>query len=426
MEKIIKRSIIIISLIIIIILISIVLINLNKIKEQEKQENLEVENAEKIKIQEIEVEKKIYNYLYLNSVLDKVFEYVSGTQTNVKNAEALINLLDKEYINKYNITEENVFSVLNEYKNIDSYFSKEIYKKEIAQRQNITGIYYYIKGIDRKDSQENYIYTLIKQDLQNSTYSINILTEDEFYNKEKEDKSINIEKNLYNIIYGKEVTDYQICLELLTDYINTVKNNTEKGYYLLDNEYKQKRFGNIKNYIEYINNTKQHLVSAILKEYAIQREEEFTKCICVDNRGNYYIFEVKNMMNYTLMLDTYTIDSVEFLEQYKKANSLEKAGYNIQRCIESINNKNYSYMYNKLDNQFKENNYPTLQDFEKIMKTKLFNGNKINTVSGTNEGYTYIYKLNIIDSEDSLKNINMTIIMQLKEETDFTMSFSFE
>ena len=207
MEKNIKRFILIISLIIIFILITIVLIKSNKIKEQEKLEKLEIENAEKVNIQDVEEEKKIYTYLYANDVIDKVFEYISETKKNIKNAEALINLLDKDYINKYNITQENVFSVLADYKNIDSYFSKEIYKKEIAQRQNINGVYYYIKGIVRKDGQENELYTLIKQDFQNSTYSINILTEDEFYNKEKEDKIINIEKNLYNTIYSKEITE---------------------------------------------------------------------------------------------------------------------------------------------------------------------------------------------------------------------------
>ena len=130
-------------------------------------------------------------------------------------------------------------------------------------------------------------------------------------------------------------------------------------------------------------------------------------------------------MYYNLILDTYTIDLPQFLEKYNKANSIEKCGYNIQKCIEAINNKDYRYVYNKLDEEFKNNNYQLQEQFENIIKEKLFNSNKVSNASINNEGNTYIYNITVQDIENENNTQNMTIIMQLKEGTDFVMSFSF-
>jgi len=422
----IKYYIIIICIIICILLISIIAIKLLESNKQQQADNLEIQAAEKVTIYDIEKEERIYKYLLSNEILDRIFDYISAEEKNVKNEEALINLLDKEYKEKNNITESNVLDFLKSYKNINSYFTKEIYKKEIAQRQNLNGSYFYIKGIIRKNSKEEYIYILMKEDYINSTYSISILTEEEFNVKGNDNRDILIEKNNYNSIYSKGISDYQICLEYLKDYINTVINSPDKAYELLNEEYKEKRFASIENYTSYINKIKERLSTTVLKNYSIEKQDNKTQYVCVDQRGNYYIFEKKEMMNYAVILDTYTIESSQFLEKYNKANTMEKVGYNIQKCIESINNKDYSYVYNKLDNEFKTNKYKTEKDFENIIKKKLFDTNKIINSSCSNEGNIYIYSLNISDTENETNKQDMTIIMQLAEGTDFVMSFSFE
>lgn len=422
----IKYYIIIICIIICILLISIIAIKLLENNKQQQADNLEIQAAEKVTIYDIEKEERIYKYLLSNEILDRIFDYISEEEKNVKNEEALINLLDKEYKEKNNITESNVLDFLKSYKNINSYSTKEIYKKEIAQRQNLNGSYFYIKGIIRKNSKEEYIYILMKEDYINSTYSISILTEEEFNVKGNDNRDILIEKNNYNSIYSKGISDYQICLEYLRDYINAVINSPDKAYELLNEEYKEERFGSIENYTSYINKIKGRLSTTVLKNYSIEKQDNKTQYVCVDQRGNYYIFEKKEMMNYAVILDTYTIESSQFLEKYNKADTMEKVGYNIQKCIESINNKDYSYIYNKLDSEFKTNNYKTEKDFENIIKDKLFDTNKITNSSCSNEGNIYIYSLNISDTENEANKQDMTIIMQLAEGTDFVMSFSFE
>jgi len=420
-ERIIKRSIIIISIIILIILISIILINIRKELLRKQQEKKEIEIAEQVKVEDIEIENKKLTYLNVNSIMDKVFSYVSEG-----NSKALVNLLDKDYLRKNNITEENILTILSNYNDISSYFTKEIYLKEIAQRQNINGKYLYAKGIIRKNSLEEDIYLLIKQDLVNSTYSISILNKTEFSNKGKENEEITIAKNSYNTIYSNGISDYKLCFTYLNDYLNTVKNNPKHGYDLLDKEYRNKRFGSLENYIEYINSIETRLTDVVLTQHSVEKGEELTQYICVDQFGTYYIFNQQKMMNYTLMLDTYTIEQPNFLTKYNEANTIERAGYNIQKCIEAINNKDYNYVYNKLDKEFKNNNYNTIESLKTDIESKLFESNKVRLDSSLNEGYTYIYRLTIIDSQDNLKEQNMTFIMQLTEGTDFVMSFSFE
>lgn len=431
MEKI-KKLIIIISIIICILLIFLILIKNsenNKPREDELGEEISLEE-EKL-IFDIKKEEKVYSYIFANDILNKMFYYISEEEKNVNNSEALIYLLDNEYKQKNGITEENILKFLADYKDVQSYFTKEIYTKEvytekIAELQDFGGCYVYIKGIIRKNLAEEYIYILMKQDYINSTYNISIITEQEFNAKGNDNREIVIEKNDYNSTYSMEVTDYRICYEYFTDYINCVKNNPEKAYELLEKEYKEKRFGDINNYINYINNIKDKLFTSVLKSYSIERENDSIEYVCVDQRGNYYIFKKKEMMNYSLILDTYTIDLSQFIEKYNKANSIEKCKYNIQKCIEAINNKDYNYVYNKLDNEFKANNYKIEKDFENIIKQKLFDTNKVESSSVSNEGDIYIYKLIIVDTENETSKQNMTVIMQLKEGTEFVMSFSFE
>lgn len=423
MEKKLKRIIFILITTIVILLIGIIMLDLEQEEKERKEIEAEIKEAETIRITDIESEQRIYMYLYSNNIITQLFEYISENRINVNNAKALTNLLDSEYMKANNITEDNVLSFLQQYKEINSYFTKEIYIKEIVHRQNLRGTYCYIKGIIRKNGIEENLYVLMKEDYMNGTYSLTFLTEDEFSKMGNDNRDIVIEKNNYNSIYTVSTTDYEICLEYLKDYKNAVNNNPEKAYELLDTEYKEKRFGNVENYKEHINNTKSNLNVTVLKKYSVERSEETTKYVCVDENERYYIFEDDKLMDYKVILDTYTIDLPEFLEKYNKAQEIEKVAYNIEKCIESINNKDYSYIYNKLDSEFKYNNYKTEEEFKMKIQEKLFDVNIITDSTSSNEGDIYIYELKINDNKE--KTQNMKIIMKLGQGTDFTMSFSF-
>ena len=126
------------------------------------------------------------------------------------------------------------------------------------------------------------------------------------------------------------------------------------------------------------------------------------------------------------MLDIYTVDIEEFTNKYNTATNENKVSMNVEKVEAALNNKDYKYVYDKLDETFKNNNYPNLQDFENYMNSNLFNINNLEYVSVAEEGNVYVYKVNIVDNQNNENTKPMTIIMQLQEGTDFVMSFSFE
>jgi hypothetical protein len=136
------------------------------------------------------------------------------------------------------------------------------------------------------------------------------------------------------------------------------------------------------------------------------------------------VFKETAPMNYTVILDSYTIEIPEIVEKYNKSTTKEKVGININNIISAINNKDYSYIYEKLDTTFKENNYKTQKDFENYVKQNLYSQNEVDFEEYEDRSGTYIYKVIIKNAEDESQTKNMTIVMQLKEGTDYVMSFS--
>ena len=127
------------------------------------------------------------------------------------------------------------------------------------------------------------------------------------------------------------------------------------------------------------------------------------------------------------MLDAYSIDLPEFIEKYKSAPVQQKVGMNIEKIISAINNKDYKYIYSKLDDTFKNSQFPTQESLKSYIESNLYNKNSIEYTEFSEEGGLYVYKTKITNkniSNSQAKNLN--IIMQLGEGTNFTMSFSVE
>ena len=59
------------------------------------------------------------------------------------------------------------------------------------------------------------------------------------------------------------------------------------------------------------------------------------------------------MTDYSVILDTYTVDLKDFTDKYNSADVSTKVGMNVEKVIEAINDKDYRYVYNKLDETFR-------------------------------------------------------------------------
>ena len=211
------------------------------------------------------------------------------------------------------------------------------------------------------------------------------------------------------------------------DYKTYALTNPKQAYELLNKEYREKRFKDLDEYKLYISNNKEKIASDNLEKYQIAVDDEKTRYICLGKYENYYIFCENSVMDYSIILDTYTIDQPEFIEKYDEANEKGKCILNIEKVKQALNSGDYKYIYGKLNEQFKNKNYSTLSAFENYMKSNLNKYNKIEYKEFKNEGETYIYNVELTDLLGKTdKTINMQILMQLKDDRDFVMSFSIK
>ena len=89
------------------------------------------------------------------------------------------------------------------------------------------------------------------------------------------------------------------------------------------------------------------------------------------------------------------------------------------------NDKDYNYVYNKLDNTFKQNNFPTLESFQTYITQNLYENNSIAYSNYQTSGNLHIYEISIKNAEDeNSATVTKNFIMQLLDGTDFVMSFN--
>ena len=447
-----KKKIIIysiIGLLIIILIVSILLVKALKEEDSKYDEILEskegIKSEDKNPISLIRTNNAV-TYYTVDECIKSYFRMLE-----VEDSSVLMTYLNENYINKNNVNNNNILTVLEKYNDYNTYRTVEMY--ELA---NFSITTYYVKG--RIDHQN--VYFIVHLDLNNQTFDIEPTTED-FYddrinnqNDVEEDDVQNIDKKVYNSYVYKDLNDEVTSKLYFADYIKTMLTDSEEAYNLLDKEYQNKRFSSIDEFNTYIQNNRNRFNISLefedkdiseyenfneyyefasknekfgLTSYLVEQFADYTRYICVDGYNNYFIFYVTYPGTYTVMLDSYTIDMEEFIEKYNSSTDEVKVGMNIQKIIEAINSKDYQYIYDKLDDTFRNNNYNTVNDLEEDIRNNLFDTNEVEYTNFYQEGNAYIYQLKFKDAQNPETNErNMTIIMNLKEETDFVMSFSIE
>lgn len=417
-----KQRIILIVIGILIILLLIAIAMLMKIKKEQKQsgEN-EYDFIEEIVDKNIRLVKN-HNQYY--SILDCITKYYMSIG---KKDTSVYNMLAKEYISDNNITISNVLEKLELVNTEEPYYKiKEMY----TQDGNIVAIYY-VYGQLKEDMFEDEkidTYFIVYVDNANVTYAISPITKEEYEKriiKGTELKNEEIAKNENNKYNSMIVNDETITTQLLYDYKSKAMDNIEEAYAKLEEAYREKRFGDINRYKEYIDNS--NTKYAVLSQYQKTDKGDYIQYVCIDQNGNYYIFKETAVMNYTVILDTYTLELPEFIERYNQATEEEKVALNIQKIFNAIKEKDYKYVYDKLDNTFKANNFRTQDMLKEYIEEKLYNENTIEYVSCDKNADIYIYKIKVRNKKDAnAHEINMKMVMQLKQGTDFVTSFSIE
>ena len=449
MKKISKFIIILITILIILMLIILIMIlKLKKINNDitpnENVSNTEIKNSiERVIIKNdfFTVKNVINQYFLALCELNKteedilIFEQDEGmenlNETIEKEKETvkkrIYSFFDENSIKEMALTTNNLQEKLGNYKDIEILI-ENMYVREITE----TLKFYYISGqIVEKDSLEKEKFNLVLA-LDDNNLTFNIYTY-EYANKHQFDKTevkidiTEIENRIYNKYNYEYINDEEYAKELLKSYTKSVMyDNIDYLYEKLDEEYKTNKFNGISEYEKYIEENRKNIITATLQSYKYNVYEDYVQYICIDQNENYYIFNENTVMNYNLILDLYTVDLPEFIDQYNTATNEEKVVLNVQKIEEALKDKDYEYLYNKLDTTFRSSKYPTEDDLQKYIQNNISKESTIEFVELINEGEIYIYKAKIKDNIVNMPAKNLNIIMKLSERTNFVYSFNVE
>ena len=449
MKKISKFIIILITILIILMLIILIMIlKLKKINNDitpnENVSNTEIKNSiERVIIKNdfFTVKNVINQYFLALCELNKteedilIFEQDEGmenlNETIEKEKETvkkrIYSFFDENSIKEMALTTNNLQEKLGNYKDIEILI-ENMYVREITE----TLKFYYISGqIVEKDSLEKEKFNLVLA-LDDNNLTFNIYTY-EYANKHQFDKTevkidiTEIENRIYNKYNYEYINDEEYAKELLKSYTKSVMyDNIDYLYEKLDEEYKTNKFNGISEYEKYIEENRRNIITATLQSYKYNVYEDYVQYICIDQNENYYIFNENAVMNYNLILDLYTVDLPEFIEQYNTATSEEKVVLNVQKIEEALKDKDYEYLYNKLDTTFRSSRYPTEDDFQKYIQNNISKENTIEFVELIQDGEIYIYKAKIKRDGENMQDKNFNIIMKLEDEMNFVYSFNIE
>lgn len=104
------------------------------------------------------------------------------------------------------------------------------------------------------------------------------------------------------------VTEEDMAKKYLNDYKNNILNDVEEAYNSLNKEYREKRFGSLDKYQEYINNfITMSTYSMEVDKYSVSSMSGDKIFNIYDKSGNQYIIREKSIMNYEVYLDEYTV-----------------------------------------------------------------------------------------------------------------------
>ena len=442
-----KLKSIIFILFIIIILISIILIIFiknakqesnsveNKINHEDRQisiDNFSIKPiTEKNQFYTIEdcVQKFInYSYMDINSnIYQNGLENsnFSNIKTEDERKDAIISLLDKEFISYNSINKNNLYNYVK---------TGTTEQKFTALKMNILPsdiinievylVYGKIENIENEETQNNYF--LVKIDRNNMTFSIYPLDKNKYSNINDIKTNIKeILKNDYNTFDYLEISDAKMATKYFNDYKDKMLNDYEEAYDLLDNEYKLKRFESISNFKEYRDENIEEIKKTEIKSFLVNYYTDYNEYVCKDQYENLYIFKEKAVMDYTLKLDTYTITPEKFEKTYNNVSDDKKVQMNIDKFIQMINRQDYLTSYKYVDDGFKKNYLPTENEFKKFIENNFYKYNKIEYKNYENKGNgIYIYTIELADLTKENEEIKeITIIMQLKDGLDFKVAF---
>ena len=440
---------VIVSLIIILLIISIILaIMLNNSKREANEERKQYENiTEKGSITSDYYGKTERNGIEREAFFDintciKIYldainknnstyfeentngEYIKVVDDSyIKNR--IYNLLSQKYISQNGVDTNNVF---NKVKMLDKQAVYIPLEASVIKDDKITS--FVVHGIIEDAIENNLldeVFFVVNIDVNNNLFSI-----EPIYGKYNSISEIKIDRTIDSLEKNGDNKFRRATVDYVTDtsnYINMYKRLTlgapEIMYNLLDEEYRNARFGSLTNFEAYVDKNRKEISQIKADSYLVNTYDNYTEYVIKDQYGNLYIFDQKAVLDYTVKLDTYTLKQEKFDSTYKTATNKQKVMMNIDKFFQMINANDYTTSYKLLNNNFKALNFKTEESFENYMRQNIFTHADVTYVKFSDEiSGVFTYYIELTDkTKSSDKKIKMNVVMQLLEGTDYQLSF---
>lgn len=107
--------------------------------------------------------------------------------------------------------------------------------------------------------------------------------------------------NEYSLV---NITDEQMANIYLNDFKYNLYNDINTAYQLLNQEYRNLRFGSIDSFINYVNGLNYNDIN--IDRYSISDDNEYIRVYTKNN--SVYIFKIISVMEYEVYLDDYTVE----------------------------------------------------------------------------------------------------------------------
>ena len=401
------KIIIILLLVLAIVAIGIIIILMqSNIDEVIEQQGINLEAS-----YELEKVDRANFYITIKNIVNQYYYYSRNA-----NQEALQAVTVQESQN------------IQELANTDNFIEKDIYYTDLLEN----GVGYIEATYTDANNTSNSLYLKIYLDFQNQTFQIEQVNQTDYETaleqgiQETDRENNTIEKNQYNQFQeALNVVEEDILSLYYEKYVYISINNPQESFEMLDEEYRLEKFNNdIQTYVDYLNLNIEDMRSDSVTSYTEQEENGYTKYEVQTTNGKTFIIKEFDFMQYSILLDNYTVQSEEIVEEYNNLSSNSKVARNIRNIFTMLDNQDYEQVYSHLDNTFKQNNFPTIEQFEEYARNTFFETNYLGEMRAIQQGNIYVITVPYKERASAAAEERQKIFfMQLLDGTDFVMSF---
>ena len=304
-----KLKIVIFSLIIIILIFIVGIMIFGGVRQNQgtdgtlSEEALKFENNNNYKINnsELAIVRNANEYYVVKDIVDSYVKNVNDlyyydaqdinpklladgekeTVIKERKEEAIDKINDslaKNYLEEKEVTEitmQNYTEYINDLKN-DSLVIDNMYYYEKTSAINIFIVYGHLKN-----NFEEKFDVIVVTDSENSVFEIypQDYMEKYQYMNLKEGDVIDIQigdivKKEYNTFNYSNISNEQVAQDYFNEFKQLMQNDSAEAYELLDEEYRNKRFGSLEAFQTYLNNNRNEIEKTILSKYLVNNYEK--------------------------------------------------------------------------------------------------------------------------------------------------------